>query len=120
MDITPLVPAGRPIVQAYGDGAFRIAGQQHVGSLITFRDRIVPWSGEISAEGLGAILEASDEVEVLIVGCGASMTVVPAAVRTTLRERGIVTEPMDTGAACRTWNVLLAEDRRAAAALVAV
>jgi len=76
MDITPLVPAGRPIVQAYGDGAFRIAGQQHVGSLITFRDRIVPWSGEISAEG--------------------------------------------PGAACRTWNVLLAEDRRAAAALVAV
>jgi uncharacterized protein len=120
MDITPLVPAGRPVILAYGDGAFRIAGHQHTGSVIAFRERIVPWSGDISADGLAAVLEAADEVEVLIVGCGSSMVPIPSAVRTALRDRGIVSEPMDTGAACRTWNVLLAEDRRAAVALVAV
>jgi uncharacterized protein len=120
MDITPVVPADRKLVQAYGDGAFRISGTQHAGSVIVFPNRVVPWSGDISADGLADVLAAADEVEVLILGCGPAITLVPPALRETLRERAIVAEPMDTGAGCRTYNVLLAEDRRVAAALVAV
>ncbi|MQX35260.1 Mth938-like domain-containing protein [Roseospira navarrensis] len=120
MDITPLVPGHRQLVQAYGDGAFRISGVQHTGSVLVFPDVVYPWSGEISAEGLADVLAAADDVEVLILGCGPSMTLVPSNLRRTLKDHGIVPEPMDTGAGCRTYNVLLAEDRRVAAALVAV
>ncbi len=120
MDITPLVAAERPLIQAYGDGAFRIQGRQHAGSLILLRDQVMPWSGELTAEGLAPILAVAAEVEILVIGCGATMTLVPPDLRQVLRDHGIVPEPMDTGAGCRTWNVLLAEDRRVAAALVAV
>jgi len=120
MDITPLVAADRPLIQAYGDGAFRILGQQHAGSLILLPNGVHRWSGDLSAEGLAPVLAVSETVEMLLIGCGPSMTLVSPDLRQTLREHGIVSEPMDTGAACRTWNVLLTEDRRVAAALVAV
>ena len=59
-------------------------------------------------------------VDLLLLGCGAAMRPVAPALRAALRKAGIAVEPMDTGAACRTFNVLLAEGRRVAAALVAV
>lgn len=120
MDITPVVAADRPLIQAYGDGAFRIQGRQHAGSVILLRDQIVPWSGDLTAEGLAPVLAAATEIEILVIGCGTAMNLVPSDLRQVLRDHGIVPEPMDTGAGCRTWNVLLAEDRRVAAALVAV
>ncbi|MBB4266819.1 Mth938-like domain-containing protein [Roseospira visakhapatnamensis] len=120
MEITPLVAADRPLIQAYGDGAFRIQGRQHAGSLILLPDQIVPWSGDLTAEGLAPVLAVADAVEILIIGCGATMTQVPPDLRRVLRDHGIVPEPMDTGAGCRTWNVLLVEDRRVAAALTAL
>jgi len=120
MDITPIVPGDRQLVQAYGDGAFRISGRQHTGSVLVFPDQVVPWSGEINADGLAEVLARAASIEILIIGCGPSMTLIPSRLRHTLREAGIVIEPMDTGAGCRTYNVLLTEDRRVAAALVAV
>ncbi len=120
MDITPSIPGDRQLVQAYGDGAFRISGRQHSGSVLVFPDRVAPWSGEVSAEALAEVLERAGDVDILVVGCGPAMTPIPAPVRQTLRDAGIVMEPMDTGAGCRTYNVLLTEDRRVAAALVAV
>lgn len=120
MDITPIVPGHRQLVQAYGDGAFRISGVQHTGSVIVFPETVFPWSGELTTAGLADVLAASADIEILILGCGPSMTLIPSDLRRTLREHGIAPEPMDTGAGCRTYNVLLAEDRRVAAALVAV
>jgi len=120
MDITPLVPRQKQLVQAYGDGAFRISGVQHTGSVIVFPEAVYPWSGEISADGLTAILEAAADIDILILGCGASMTLIPSGLRRTLHTHRIVPEPMDTGAGCRTYNVLVTEDRRVAAALMAV
>jgi uncharacterized protein len=58
--------------------------------------------------------------ELLIIGCGARFAAPPKGLRQDLRARGIAVEWMDTGAACRTFNVLLGEDRRAAAAILAV
>ncbi|HET6224238.1 MAG TPA: Mth938-like domain-containing protein, partial [Dongiaceae bacterium] len=59
-------------------------------------------------------------IDLLLVGCGARMAPLPPALRQALRQIGVVMEPMDTGAACRTYNVLMAEGRRVCAALIAV
>ena len=122
LDITPDVPQGRQIIQSYGDGGFRVAGTVHLGSVVVFPDRTVPWS-ITAAENVMAIslpTQDFDAVEILLVGCGGRFVAPPLALRRSLQSHGVVLEWMDTGAACRTFNVLLAEDRRAAAALIAV
>ena len=75
---------------------------------------------EITAEGLAAVHGISDPLEILIVGCGPAFLPEPAGLRTALKEAGLSLEWMDTGAACRTYNVLVGEDRRVVAALIAV
>jgi uncharacterized protein len=126
MDLTPLIPAGRQIVESYGHGRFRVTGAVHSGSVIVFPDRTLPWSVAEAAgatpENLQAVCEAgrAGTVELLLLGCGAKMTLVPSSLRSALRDAGVVVEPMDTGAACRTYNVLMADGRRVAAALIAV
>lgn len=75
---------------------------------------------KLTFESLAAVTGAEPPVEILLLGCGVRAVPVPAAVRARLKEHGIVVEPMDTGAACRTYNVLIAEGRRVAAALIAV
>jgi len=62
----------------------------------------------------------SVDVEVLLIGCGPRMVLLPSALRRQIREAGIGMDAMDTGAACRTYNVLISEGRRAAAALIPV
>ncbi len=59
-------------------------------------------------------------VELLLVGCGKMMQAVPLEMRNYCRSIGVAMEPMDTGAACRTYNVLMAEDRKVAALLMPV
>lgn len=71
-------------------------------------------------ESLAPLLAVDPQVEILLFGGGTQMTPVDPAVRAHLREAGIVVEPMDTGAACRTYSILAAEARRVAAALIAI
>ena len=76
---------------------------------------------DIDAAALAPILaesQASQGIELLLLGCGPRMQLVSQALRAPLRAAGIVIEPMDTGAAARTFNLLLSEDRRVAAALI--
>lgn len=124
MDVTPLIPEGRQVIESYGEGRFRIAGTVHQGSVIVFPERTLAWSlrdiGELTPESLDAVAAARDSVDVVLLGCGTKMTLVPRILREKLRAAGIVVEPMDTGAACRTFNVLMSEERRVAAALIAV
>jgi uncharacterized protein len=123
MEITPLVPAGRQLIEAYGNGRFVIAGAAFEGSVLVFPQRTLAWPvraiEELSKESLDKI-GAGDGVEILVLGTGARLTPMLPELRYWLRQRGIVVECMDTGAACRTYNVLLAEERRVAAALIAV
>jgi len=70
--------------------------------------------------GLTPVIEATPKIEVLLIGCGPELLWVPDEIRAGLRAAGIVVDGMDTGAACRTYNVLLSEERRVAAALIAV
>ena len=126
MDITPLIPAGRQIVESYGDGRFRVSGRLLTGSILVFTDRTLAFAaaelGAIDIDVLAPVLEAgrAGTLELLILGCGKRMALVPSELRQTLRDAGVVVEAMDTGAACRTYNVLMAEGRRVAAALIAV
>ena len=120
LDITPKTPAGRQIVQAYGEGGFRITGQGFEGSVLVFLDRTVPWSGALTIDGLEGVTAAADKPEILVVGCGPTFTLPPEDLRLALKAHGIVLEWMDTAAACRTFNVLAIEERAVATALVAV
>jgi len=76
---------------------------------------------QLDAAPLAPVLTeaAAGNVDLLLLGCGARMAMVPAALRQQLRDAGVVIEAMDTGAACRTYNVLMADGRRVAAALIA-
>jgi uncharacterized protein len=124
MDVTPLVPAGQQLIQGYGDGGFRISGQRWEGSVLVFPAQTLAWPvaslNEVTAASLAEVTAAAADVSVLLLGCGAQMALISATLRHELRAAGIVVEVMDTGAACRTYNVLLAEGRRIAAALIAV
>ncbi|MFT7571203.1 MAG: hypothetical protein ACI9JL_002242 [Paracoccaceae bacterium] len=123
-DITPQVPQGRQLIQGYGGGGFRIAGVAHTSSVIVLPDETIAWQAasfdDISVAGLAPLLTENNGVEVLLIGCGPRMGMPIAEIRDALKAYSIVPEWMDTGAACRTFNVLLAEDRAVAAALIAV
>ena len=123
-DITPATPPEISLIQAYGNGGFRISGVAHVGSVVVLPARVEPWpiaaAAELVADSLEIVIAAEPRVELLLVGCGVRSALLPSALRRRLRAAGIAVEPMDTGAACRTYNVLVAEGRRIAAALMAI
>jgi uncharacterized protein len=115
---------GRPLVEAYGPGGFRIDGRRTEGSVLILPDRALDWSvsapEDITIETLAFVIEAASAVEILLLGCGAVAHLPSRALRDAMRSHGISLEPMDTGAACRTYNVLVGEARSVAAALIAL
>ena len=124
MDVTPQLPAGRQLIQGYGPGGFRIANTRHDGPVLVFPERTIVWPvagfDQITAESLAEIAAAEPRVELLLLGTGPVMRLLAAPLRAHFRGLGIMLDAMDTGAACRTYNVLMAEERRVAAALFAL
>ncbi len=124
LDITPSVPVGRQIIQSYGDHRFTITNTVYETPILVFPDETIPWPvqtiDDLSLSSLSAVIQADPAVEIFLIGCGTGMALIPPALRDELKNAGIVIEPMDTGAACRTFNVLTTEDRRVAAALIPV
>lgn len=115
---------GRAPIDAYGNGGFRFADMSHRGSLLCLPSGVHGWDlteGEaLTAESLSRVLDEAGDIEVLLVGTGKEIRPLPQAVKATLKARGIASDPMSTGAAVRTYNVMLAESRSVAAALIAV
>lgn len=115
---------GKAAIEAYGNGGFRFADMSHRGSLLVLPSGIHGWEPadplELKASDFDKLLAEADRVEILLVGMGKDLRPLPAALRAALKEAGISADPMSTGAAVRTYNVLLAEDRAVAAALIAV
>ena len=124
MDISPRLEPGSPVINAYGGGGFRIGGARHDGSLVVTAERVIAWpQSRFSAaaeENLLAILDQEPGIEVLLIGCGTGVVRLSPLFAAALSRRSIAGDGMDTGAACRTFNILLQEGRRAAAALIAV
>lgn len=115
---------GRAPIDAYGNGGFRFADMSHRGSILCLPSGVHGWEPLkpplLTVGDLELILAQANDIEILLVGTGMDLRRIPEEVRAVLREHRISSDPMSTGAAVRTYNVLLAEDRAVAAALIAV
>jgi uncharacterized protein len=104
-------------IEGYGPGFFRVGGHLLRGpSLVTPWDA-GPWGG---LQDSAAPLSLAGRIDVLLLGMGAEIAHPPADFRAALEAAGIGVEVMNSPAACRTYNVLLGEGRRIAAALLPV
>jgi uncharacterized protein len=116
-------PRSAPI-EAYGKGGFAFADMSHRGSLLCLPDSIWAWDvtgpEQIDRYSLKKVFDAANGIDTLIVGAGAEMWVPPRGLREELRAVRIVLDAMQTGPAIRTYNIMLGERRRVAAALIAV
>ena len=109
---------GRQVIERYAASGFRISGAIYLGPVLVFPDRTEAWEqAAFTEQGLAPVL-AHGGVELLLLGFGRHLMPVSPELRQALKAGGIAVEPMDTGAACRTYNMLAAEDRRVAAALL--
>ncbi|GGA82605.1 membrane protein [Brucella endophytica] len=115
---------GRAPIDAYGNGGFRFADMSHKGSILCLPSGIHGWVPKtpplLTIADLARVIEEADDIEILLLGMGTDLIPLPQDLRAALREHHISADPMSTGAAVRTYNVLLAEDRAVAAALIAV
>lgn len=111
-------------IDAYGNGGFRFAGISHRGSLLCLPKGMFAWDvtkpDDITGETLAAVFAAVDDIDVLLIGLGPDIAAIPRELREALREHRVIVEAVNTGSAIRTYNVLLAEERAVAAALIAV
>jgi uncharacterized protein len=119
----PHFPAAAPI-EAYGNGGFRFAGMSHRGSLLCLPDGTWPLPvgefDELTEERLALVFARGAELDMFLIGCGTDMRPLPDDLRACFHDLQISVESMPTGAAVRTYNILLAERRRVGAALIAV
>ncbi|MFB9266520.1 Mth938-like domain-containing protein [Bradyrhizobium erythrophlei] len=119
----PHLPRSAPI-EAYGKGGFAFADMSHRGSLLCLPDGIWAWPvttpQQIDEYSLARVFAAANAIDTLIVGTGTEVWVPPKPLREALRAVRVVLDPMQTGPAIRTYNIMLGERRRVAAALIAV
>ena len=115
---------GRHQFDAFGAGGFRFAEMSHRGSIIATPAGVRIWPvtrfADVTLEALAPVLAEAGTIDFLVIGTGTDIAFLPAALREGLRAAGMTVEGMATPAAARTYNVLVAEDRRVAAALIAV
>jgi len=115
---------GRHIIDAYGNGGFRFAEMSHRGSILMLPSGVRAWAPVdargIDRDALRPVVAEGGSVELLLIGTGLDIAPVPDALRRWLKEAGIGLDVMQTGAAARTYNILVAENRKVAAALIAV
>jgi uncharacterized protein len=111
---------GKNLFTGYGEGYVLINGKRHEGNLIVLPGRTEPWKprgvDDLTAEDFARL--AALGVEIVLLGTGKRQRFPSPALSIALPAAGIGLEVMDTGAACRTYNILVAEGREVAAALV--
>jgi uncharacterized protein len=119
----PHLPRPAPI-DAYGDGGFRFAGMSHRGSLLCFPDGIWAWPvpdvTHLTEAALSAAFERAVDLDFFLLGVGRNPWILPEDMGRKFREYALSVDTMTTGAAVRTYNILLAENRRVGAGLIAV
>jgi uncharacterized protein len=119
----PHLPRSAPI-EAYGKGGFAFDDMSHRGSLLCLPDAIWAWPvarpEEITRASLERVFAAANNIDTLIVGTGTEVWLPPSELREALRAVRVVLDAMQTGPAIRTYNIMLGERRRVAAALIAV
>jgi uncharacterized protein len=111
-------------IDAYGHGGFAFAGMSHRGSLLCLPDAVWAWDvtkpEQIDKYSLARVFDAANSIDTLIVGTGNTVWLPPPDLRAALRAVRVVLDTMQTGPAIRTYNIMIGERRRVAAALIAV
>jgi uncharacterized protein len=111
-------------IEAYGAGGFRFAGMSHRGSILALPSGVWPWpphsAAEIDEGSLARVFAEKSAIDIFLIGCGRDPMLLPGPLRAHLREAGLSVDVMPTHAAASTYNVLFAEGRRVAAALIAI
>ena len=115
------------VVQSYKDGAFKVSGNIYQGNALVFPDKVIAWDAAADIETLTEkdfqpIIDAKNDnaFDVLLIGTGADFKFLKPELKAYLQKHGIAPEMMNTGAACRTFNVLISEGRSVCAALCAL
>jgi uncharacterized protein len=124
MDVTPLIPEGRQIIQGYSAGGFRVNGQSYDGPIIVTLTQTATWNAKdfasLSEADFESLAANANDIDVVLLGSGGKFEFFPPKLRAALKDKGLSVDSMDTGAACRTYNVLMAEGRRVVAALLPI
>lgn len=124
MELVRHQPQSEQVVERYDASGFKISGKRYDGPVVVLPEETSVWTAgrvdEITIGTLSAVTDAVPSIDLLIVGLGGSFGLLPPDVRQGLREKGIAAEAMATPAACRTYNILLTDQRRVAAALLPV
>lgn len=122
MDVTPLVREGQQIIQGYAADGFKVSGVSYSGAVLVKPSGVLEWSAEtfdvLTLEDFKFLIDMKDDIDVVLLGTGKSFQFLPSALKQSLADVDILVDVMDTGAACRTYNVLMAEGRRVLAALL--
>lgn len=124
MDITPVIKGDRKLINSYGAGRFIISKKEYANSIIITPSAVAAWDIANTLEWCEALVKdliaIATGTEVLLIGTGAKIIPLPLKLRQLFRSHNIHADVMDTGAACRTYNVLLSEERKVMAALMLV
>ena len=120
MKLHASAPSALNTFTAYGEGHVMVNGQRHESNLIVLPDQLLTWNAEsfdaLKEEDFEVLLEL--KLEILLLGTGPKQRFPHPRLTRTLAARRIGVEAMDLQAACRTYNILMAEERRVAAALL--
>jgi uncharacterized protein len=121
MDVTPLIRRDTKIIQSYRGGTFKISGSVYPMPVIVMADQVIPWPEgiqELILESFAKLEPFIGKVETILLGTGNQQERLSLPLKQAIKQRlNMAIEPMDTGAACRTYNVLVAEGRPIAALL---
>lgn len=113
-------PSPYNTITAYGENHVMVNGRRHEASLVVLPDKIIPWPAErfdtLSPENFAFLKDLN--VEIVLLGTGARQRFPHPRLTAALTCAGVGVEVMDLKAACRTYNILVAEERKVAAALL--
>lgn len=120
MKLHASVPGNANVINAYGEGYVMVNGERHDSSVIVMADRVLAWSAssfdDLTPENFDALMALG--LEIVLLGTGPRQRFPHPRLTTALAHAGIGVEVMDVQAACRTYNILVAEERKVAAALL--
>ena len=114
----------RPKIQKYGAGRFTVSGQVFTGGVLVLPTQTLAWPATdlatLSEESISLLISHHANIDVCLLGCGPRTLPLPSALRARFKTVGLRVDVMDTGSACRTYNVLMSEERAVAAALMPI
>ena len=123
MDVTPLIPTGQQVIQSYSENGFKISGERYQQAVIVTAQKTILWTdksalAELTINDFEALFADTNQYDVYLLGTGKTGMFPETFLIKSLKENSIRLDAMDTGAACRTYNGLMAEGRRVAALLL--